>query len=76
MVSQEIVALLSRVQFPSTTPFISFTSNVVRRVRKYALVAQWIEQDGSNVKVGGSTPSGGAIYFERSEKITRTLLRV
>ena len=25
-----------------------------------ALVAQWIEQDGPNVKVGGSIPSGGA----------------
>lgn len=26
-----------------------------------APVAQWIEQDGSNVKVGGSTPSGGVM---------------
>ena len=25
-----------------------------------APVAQWIEQDGSNVLVGGSSPSGGA----------------
>ena len=26
----------------------------------FAPVAQWIEQDGSNVKVGGSNPSWGA----------------
>ena len=30
---------------------------------KYAPVAQWIEQDGSNVKVRGSNPPGSATDY-------------
>lgn len=36
-----------------------------------ALVAQGIEQDGPNVKVGGSIPSGGT-FPQTRESIDRT----
>ncbi len=48
---------------------------------KYAYcapIAQWIEQDGSNVKVGGSNPSGrtnnlgGELLFARTSNIMFT----
>jgi hypothetical protein len=29
-----------------------------------APLAQWIEHDGSNVLVGGSNPSWGALYYK------------
>ncbi len=37
----------------------------------FAPVAQWIEQDGSNVKVAGSSPAGGTRFgkiYEKREK--------
>ncbi len=47
MVEHQFSKLDTRVRFSSPA-----------HVNINAPIAQWIEQDGSNVKVGGSSPSG------------------